>query len=74
MSFDTSTLYLIATMLAAMLGGMLVLFGKQILYIERYLKGMAPGYAMLQDPFLIKNIFPEEAAKKAAELGVDFPD
>ena len=29
MSFDTSTLYLIATMLAAMLGGMLVLFGKQ---------------------------------------------
>ena len=29
MSFDTSTLYLIATMLAAMLGSMLVLFGKQ---------------------------------------------
>jgi diguanylate cyclase (GGDEF)-like protein len=29
MSFDTSTLYLIATMLAAMLGGMLVMFGKQ---------------------------------------------
>lgn len=29
MSFDTSTLYLIATMLAAMLGGMLVLFGRQ---------------------------------------------
>jgi diguanylate cyclase (GGDEF)-like protein len=29
MSFDTSTLYLVATMLAAMLGGMLVLFGKQ---------------------------------------------
>src|SRR5215813_3471626 len=29
MSFDTSTLYLVATMLAAMLGGMLVLFGRQ---------------------------------------------
>jgi diguanylate cyclase (GGDEF)-like protein len=29
MSFDTSTLYLVATLLAAMLGGMLVLFGRQ---------------------------------------------
>ena len=52
----------------------LVLFGKQILYIERYVKGLAPDYAMLRDPFLIKNILPEEAAKRAAELGVDFPD
>jgi predicted unusual protein kinase regulating ubiquinone biosynthesis (AarF/ABC1/UbiB family) len=52
----------------------LVLFGKQILYIERYVKGLAPDYAMLRDPFLIKNILPEEAAKKAAELGVGFPD
>ena len=52
----------------------LVLFGKQLLYIERYMKGLAPDYAMLQDPYLIKNIFPEEAAKKAAELGVDFPE
>ena len=52
----------------------LVLFGKQILYIERYVKGLAPEYAMLRDPFLIKNVLPEEAAKKAAELGVSFPD
>src|SRR2546430_16535113 len=29
MSFDTSTLYLVATMVAAMLGAMLVFFGKQ---------------------------------------------
>src|SRR3954447_9168044 len=29
MSLDTSTLYLVATMIAAMLGGMLLLFGKQ---------------------------------------------
>ena len=29
MSLDTSTLYLVATMLAAMLGGMLLLFGRQ---------------------------------------------
>ena len=52
----------------------LVLFGKQILYIERYVKGLAPDYAMLRDPFLIKNILPEEAAKRAAELGMAFPD
>src|SRR5260221_10108169 len=29
MSLDTSTLYLVATMIAAMLGGMLLIFGKQ---------------------------------------------
>ena len=29
MSLDTSTLYLVATMIAAMLGAMLLLFGKQ---------------------------------------------
>jgi predicted unusual protein kinase regulating ubiquinone biosynthesis (AarF/ABC1/UbiB family) len=52
----------------------LVLFGKQILYIERYVKGLAPQYVMLRDPFLIRNIFPEEAAKKAAELGITMPD
>ena len=52
----------------------LVLFGKQILYIERYVKGLAPDYVMLRDPFLIKNLFPEEAAKKAAELGIEMPD
>ncbi|MGH9138528.1 MAG: AarF/UbiB family protein [Acidimicrobiales bacterium] len=52
----------------------LVLFGKQILYIERYVKGLAPDYVMLRDPFLIRNIFPEDAAKKAAELGLTMPD
>ena len=29
MSLDTSTLYIVATMVAAMLGAMLLLFGKQ---------------------------------------------
>ena len=29
MSFDTSTLYLFATMVAGMLGAMLIFFGKQ---------------------------------------------
>jgi len=29
---------------------------------------------LASDPFLLKNIFPAEAAKKAAELGMQFPD
>ncbi len=52
----------------------LVLIAKQLLYIERYTKGLAADYQLVRDPFLVKNIFPEEAAKKAAELGVTFPD
>jgi predicted unusual protein kinase regulating ubiquinone biosynthesis (AarF/ABC1/UbiB family)/CBS domain-containing protein len=52
----------------------LVLFGKQILYIERYVKGLAPDYMMLRDPFLIRNLFSKEAAEKAAELGITMPD
>ena len=52
----------------------MVLFSKQMLYMERYIKGLAPNWAFASDPFLLKNIFPEEAAKKAAELGMEFPD
>ncbi|MBX7159856.1 MAG: AarF/ABC1/UbiB kinase family protein [Acidimicrobiia bacterium] len=52
----------------------LVLIAKQLLYIERYTKGLAPDYSITTDPFIVKNIFPEEAAKKAAELGQVFPD
>ena len=52
----------------------MVLFSKQMLYIERYIKGLAPDWSFASDPFLVKNIFPEEAAKKAAELGMVFPD
>ena len=52
----------------------LVLIAKQLLYIERYTKGLAPDYQLVSDPFLVKNIFPEEAAQKAAALGVTFPD
>jgi predicted unusual protein kinase regulating ubiquinone biosynthesis (AarF/ABC1/UbiB family) len=50
------------------------LFAKQMLYIERYIKGLAPGWQFASDVFLVKNIFPEEAAKKAAALGIPFPD
>ena len=28
----------------------------------------------IADPFIMKNIFPEEAARKAEELGVTFPE
>jgi predicted unusual protein kinase regulating ubiquinone biosynthesis (AarF/ABC1/UbiB family) len=52
----------------------MVLFSKQMLYMERYIKGLAPEWQFASDPFLVKNIFPEEAAKKAAELGMEFPD
>lgn len=52
----------------------MVLFSKQMLYMERYIKGLAPEWSFASDPFLVKNIFPEEAAKKAAELGMVFPD
>jgi predicted unusual protein kinase regulating ubiquinone biosynthesis (AarF/ABC1/UbiB family) len=52
----------------------LILFAKQLLYIERYIKGLAPHWEFATDLFLVKNIFPEEAAAKAAEIGMVFPD
>jgi predicted unusual protein kinase regulating ubiquinone biosynthesis (AarF/ABC1/UbiB family)/CBS domain-containing protein len=52
----------------------LVLVTKQLLYFERYAKVHAPHWAMARDVFLVKNIFPEAAAAKAAELGITFPD
>lgn len=51
----------------------LVLIAKQLAYMERYAKGMAPDYQIIQDLYLIKNVFPEAAAAKAAETGIDLP-
>jgi len=51
----------------------LMLVAKQIFYFERYVKGLAPNYQMIKDLFLTKNVFPEAAAR-AAELGVIFPE
>ena len=51
----------------------LVLIAKQLAYMERYAKGMAPDYRIIQDLYLVKNIFPEAARAKAAELGVEIP-
>jgi predicted unusual protein kinase regulating ubiquinone biosynthesis (AarF/ABC1/UbiB family) len=52
----------------------LVLVTKQLLYFERYARELAPDWALARDVYLVKNIFPEEAAKKAADDGIDFPD
>lgn len=52
----------------------LMLVTKQLLYIERYVKGLAPDYLLAQDLFIAKNLFPEEVAAKAAERGITFPD
>ncbi|MHB1504198.1 MAG: ABC1 kinase family protein [Acidimicrobiales bacterium] len=52
----------------------LMLVAKQLFYFERYMKELAPGYALARDLYLIKNIWPEEAAIRAEELGVIFPD
>ena len=52
----------------------LVLIAKQLAYIERYAKGLAPNYQIIRDVFLIKNIFPEAAAAKLAETGGILPD
>lgn len=51
----------------------LVLVAKQLAYMERYAKGMAPDYQIIRDLYLIKNVFPDEVEAKAAELGIDLP-
>jgi len=52
----------------------LVLIAKQLLYIDRYTKFLAPDYSITGDPYIVKNIFPADAAAKATELGMVFPD
>lgn len=51
----------------------MVLVAKQLAYMERYAKGMAPDYQIIQDLYLIKNIFPDEVAAKCAEQGIELP-
>jgi predicted unusual protein kinase regulating ubiquinone biosynthesis (AarF/ABC1/UbiB family) len=52
----------------------LVLVTKQLMYFERYAKGLAPDYNMARDLFLVKNVFPEAVAKVAAERGITLPE
>jgi predicted unusual protein kinase regulating ubiquinone biosynthesis (AarF/ABC1/UbiB family) len=49
----------------------LVLVAKQFLYLERYVKALAPDYVMVQDVLMLKNVFPAEAAVRASELGIE---
>jgi predicted unusual protein kinase regulating ubiquinone biosynthesis (AarF/ABC1/UbiB family) len=52
----------------------LVLVTKQLIYFERYARELAPDWALARDLYLVKNIFPDEVAKKAADEGIELPD
>jgi predicted unusual protein kinase regulating ubiquinone biosynthesis (AarF/ABC1/UbiB family) len=52
----------------------LALIAKQLLYIDKFTKFLAPDYSVTADPYIVQNIFPEEARRKAAELGVVLDD
>lgn len=52
----------------------LMLISKQLLYFERYSKVLAPDYVMARDLYLLKNIFPEDVVRVAAERGLTLPD
>lgn len=52
----------------------MMLVAKQLLYIERYTKELAPEYAVITDAFLVRNVFPEAAADYLANGGTPFPD
>jgi predicted unusual protein kinase regulating ubiquinone biosynthesis (AarF/ABC1/UbiB family) len=52
----------------------LVLVTKQLMYFERYAKELAPDYNMARDLYLVKNIFPDEVERAAADRGITFPD
>ena len=52
----------------------LALIAKQLLYIDRFTKFLAPEYSITTDPYIVKNIFPEQARAKAEELGVALDD
>lgn len=52
----------------------LVLVSKQLLYFERYARHLAPDYVLARDLFLVRNIFPDDVARVAAERGIDLPD
>lgn len=52
----------------------LVLISKQLLYFERYAKVLAPDYVLARDLFLVRNVFPDDVARIAAERGITLPD
>jgi predicted unusual protein kinase regulating ubiquinone biosynthesis (AarF/ABC1/UbiB family) len=52
----------------------MVLVSKQLMYFERYAKELAPDYTMARDIFLVRNVFPDEVARVAAERGIELPE
>lgn len=52
----------------------LVLFGKQLGYFERYATALAPGWILGRDPFVFRNVFPDEVRIRIAESGMSLPD
>lgn len=52
----------------------LSLVAKQLLYFERYAQALAPDYVLARDLYLLKNVFPDEVAKAAADRGITLPD
>lgn len=52
----------------------LVLFAKQLGYFERYAMRMAPGWVMGSDLYVFRNVFPDEVAARATELGIVLPE
>ncbi|MDP1820812.1 MAG: hypothetical protein Q8K58_13105 [Acidimicrobiales bacterium] len=51
----------------------LVLVRKQLIYFERYAKELAPDWAIARDLYLVKDVFPDEVAKKAADEDIELP-
>ena len=51
----------------------MMLIVKQLAYIERYTKMLAPDYVLVADLFLIRNIYPDEVAARVAETGLELP-
>jgi predicted unusual protein kinase regulating ubiquinone biosynthesis (AarF/ABC1/UbiB family) len=52
----------------------LQLIVKQLLYFERYSREFAPAWPMFRDLYLVRNVFPDAVAARAAQLQVEFPD
>jgi predicted unusual protein kinase regulating ubiquinone biosynthesis (AarF/ABC1/UbiB family) len=52
----------------------MMLIVKQLAYIERYAKQLAPDYVLIGDLFLISNIFPEAVAEQVEARGIQLPD
>lgn len=51
----------------------MILAAKQLAYFERYAKELAPNWILGKDLFLLRNVFPEEIARRAAELDFLLP-